>query len=122
MRIDAFLYTCGAGTACYNPFAPCWSNSESAGASQLVALTAALVHRWPMTNLLDIRKETELRVHFSEQFRTVGGRELISSAVLQRRPLLCLYGLGTNSGLNACAAEPTKVTPDLQLICGRYRY
>ena len=27
----------------------------------IVALTAALVQRWPMTNLIDVLKETELR-------------------------------------------------------------
>jgi hypothetical protein len=41
----------------------------------IVALTAALVQRWPMTNLLDILKETELRVGFTEAFRKDGARE-----------------------------------------------
>jgi hypothetical protein len=41
-----------------------------------------------MTNLLDILKETELRVHFTEVFRTIGTRE--GADVLQRRLLLCL--------------------------------
>jgi hypothetical protein len=65
----------------------------------IVALTAALVQRWPMTNLLDILKETELRVGFTEAFRTVGAREMLKPEILQRRLLLCLYGLGTNAGL-----------------------
>jgi hypothetical protein len=67
--------------------------------ANIVALTAALVHRWPMTNLLDILKETELRVRFTEAFRTIGTREVLSADVLRRRLLLCLYGLGTNAGL-----------------------
>jgi TnpA family transposase len=62
-------------------------------------LKVALVRRWPMTNLLDILKETELRVGFTEVFRTVGVREVLSPEVLQRRLLLALYGLGTNAGL-----------------------
>lgn len=65
----------------------------------LVQLTAALVERWPMTNLLDILKETELRVGFTDTFHTVGTREVLAADVLQRRLLLCLYGLGTNAGL-----------------------
>jgi len=52
-----------------------------------------------MTNLLDILKETELRVRFTEAFRTTGAREVLRPEVLQRRLLLCLYGLGTNAGL-----------------------
>ena len=68
-------------------------------APHLDHLKAALVGRWPMTNLLDILKETELRVGFTEVFRTVGVREVLSPEVLQRRLLLVLYGLGTNAGL-----------------------
>ena len=62
-------------------------------------LTTALVERWPMTNLRDILKETELRVGFTDAFRTVGTREVLDADVLQRRLLLCLHGLGTNTGL-----------------------
>src|SRR5512145_2043005 len=65
----------------------------------LLHLTAALVERWPMTNLLDILKETELRVGFTDAFRTVGTREVLDAGVLQRRLLLCLHGRGTNTGL-----------------------
>jgi hypothetical protein len=65
----------------------------------LLHLTAALVERWPMTNLLDILKETESRVGFTDVFRTVGTREVLDAGVLQRRLLLCLHGLGTNTGL-----------------------
>jgi hypothetical protein len=52
--------------------------------ANIVALTAALVQRWPMTNLLDILKETELRVRFTEAFRTIGRREMLSAGVQQR--------------------------------------
>jgi TnpA family transposase len=65
----------------------------------LLNLTAALVEHWPMTNLLDILKETELRVGFTDAFRTVGAREVLDAGVLRRRLLRCLYGLGTNAGL-----------------------
>jgi hypothetical protein len=53
--------------------------------SNIVALTAALVRRWPMTNLLDILKETELRVSFTEALRTSGTRETLERDTLQRR-------------------------------------
>jgi TnpA family transposase len=89
--------------------------------ANLVALTAALVHRWPMTNLLDILKETELRVRFSERFRTVGSREVLSPDVFQRRLLLCLYGLGTNAGLKRmCSGGADENYADLQYIRRRY--
>jgi hypothetical protein len=76
--------------------------------SNIVALTAALVERWPMTNLLDILKETELRVHFTDAFRTIGVREALDGDILQRRLLLCLYGLGTNAGLKRMCVEEAR--------------
>jgi hypothetical protein len=89
--------------------------------SNIVALTAALVERWPMTNLLDILKETELRVHFTGTFRTVGAREALDGDVLQRRLLLCLYGLGTNAGLKRmCSGGGEDGYADLQYIRRRY--
>jgi hypothetical protein len=94
---------------------------EQSEPANLVALTAALVHRSPMTNLLDILKETELRVHFSERFRTVGSREVISPDVFQRRLLLCLNGLGTNAGLKRmCSGGADESYTDLQYIRRRY--
>ena len=38
-------------------------------------------------------------MNFTEQFRTVASREQLSRATLQRRLLLTLFGLGTNTGL-----------------------
>ena len=89
--------------------------------ANIVALTAALVQRWPMTNLLDVLKETELRVHFTEALRTVGAREVLGADVLQRRLLLCLYGLGTNAGLKRmCSGGGEDSYADLQYIRRRY--
>jgi hypothetical protein len=83
----------GKGRICLTP------PDEQPSPPNIVKLTAALVQHWPMTNLLDILKETELRVGFTGAFRTVGVREVLSADVLQRRLLLCLHGLGTNAGL-----------------------
>ncbi|QQZ64564.1 Tn3 family transposase (plasmid) [Paenibacillus sonchi] len=52
-----------------------------------------------MTSLLDILKETDLRVGFTEQFKTVAVRETLDRNTLQKRLILALYGLGTNTGL-----------------------
>jgi TnpA family transposase len=87
----------------------------------IAALTAALVQRWPMTNLIDVLKETELRVHFAEAFRSTGTREVLRPEVLQRRLLLCLYGLGTNAGLKRmCSGGGDDTYADLQYIRRRY--
>lgn len=54
---------------------------------------------WPHTSLLDILKETDLRVDFTRNFKSMGTREIIDRETLQKRLLLCLYGMGTNTGL-----------------------
>jgi len=87
----------------------------------LSQLSAALVQRWPMTNLLDILKETELRVHFTQAFHTTGVREVLDVDVLQRRLLLCLHGLGTNAGLKRmCSGGGPDRYADLQYVRRRY--
>lgn len=65
----------------------------------LARLKAEVSRRWANTNLLDVFKETDLRIHFSDALHSAGAREVIDRTVLQRRLLLCLYGLGTNTGL-----------------------
>ena len=65
----------------------------------LLALKADLTARWPMTSLLDMLKETDLRIRFSDAFRSATAFESMDRATLQQRLLLCLYGLGTNTGL-----------------------
>ena len=65
----------------------------------LERLKAEVTQRWPMTSLLDVLKETDLRVEFTRRFTSVAQREILDRSTLQRRLLLCLYGLGTNTGL-----------------------
>lgn len=64
----------------------------------LAALKTEVGRRWPMTNLLDILKETDLRVGVTDAFTTAAAREVVDRSEVQRRLLLCLYGLGTNMG------------------------
>ncbi len=66
-------------------------------------LKAELARRWPMTGLLDILKETDLRVGFTATFTTAAAREATNRDEVRRRLLLCLYGLGTNAGLKRLA-------------------
>ena len=54
---------------------------------------------WHKTSLLDILKETDLRVNFTRKFKSMGTREILDRETLQKRLLLCLFGMGTNTGL-----------------------
>lgn len=65
----------------------------------LAALKSEVGRRWPMTSLLDILKEADLRIGFTDAFATAAAREIVDRSDVQRRLLLCLYGLGTNAGL-----------------------
>ena len=62
-------------------------------------LKAEIEQRWSMTSLLDMLKETDLRVNFTQHFKSVSSRENLDPKVLQKRLLICLYGLGTNTGI-----------------------
>lgn len=67
--------------------------------TNLKQLKAEINQIWTNTSLLDILKETDLRVDFTRNFKTMGTREIIERETLQKRLLLCLYGMGTNTGL-----------------------
>lgn len=58
-------------------------------------------NRWWMTSLLDIVKEADFRVGFTDKFESLTGQQRISQTDLQKRLLLCLFGLGTNTGLTS---------------------
>jgi hypothetical protein len=80
-----------------------------------------LGQRWPMTSLLDMLKETDLRVGITPHFVSTGAREHLDRAILQKRLLLCLYGLGTNAGLKRVVdAEQTETLADLRYVRRRY--
>lgn len=69
----------------------------------LEALKAEVSTRWSMTSLLDILKEADARVHFSDLLQSLTAREHLDRATLRKRLLLGLYGLGTNTGLKRIA-------------------
>ena len=87
----------------------------------LLSLKQEVGHRWPMTSLLDMLKETALRTGFPDLLTSVAGRERIPRDVLHRRLLLCLYGLGTNTGFKRLpSADPGTTYSDLRYARSRY--
>ena len=71
--------------------------------TNLLALKMEITKRWAMTSLLDVLKETDLRVDFTRFFRSPTPWENLDRATLQYRLLLALYGLGTGAGLKRVA-------------------
>jgi hypothetical protein len=87
----------------------------------LAQLKAEVNRRWPMTSLLDVMKETDLRTGFINVFKSLGTRETLNRATLQPRLLLCLYGLGTNAGVKRMvSSNPNLTYRELLYICHRF--
>ncbi|HEY5525073.1 MAG TPA: Tn3 family transposase, partial [Clostridium sp.] len=72
--------------------------------SNLIKLKSEISKVWPMTNLLDVLKETDLRLNITNEFKTLASREALPRETIQRRLILALYGLGTNTGLKRISA------------------
>src|SRR5712691_8014007 len=87
----------------------------------LKAFKAELNATWPMTSLLDMVKETDLRLGFTNVLKSPTAYETLERPVLQPRLLLCLHGIGTNAGLQRMASLESGVTAkDLSYVRRRY--
>jgi TnpA family transposase len=60
--------------------------------------------QWPATSLLDILKEADMQIGFTDCFQTQRTSERIDRAELQKRLILGLFGIGTNAGLKSVSA------------------
>ena len=73
--------------------------SEQPEPEHLKALKEEISRRWSVLPLLDVLKETEFRLQFTEHFQSTASRETLAPEELRKRLLLCLYALGTNLGI-----------------------
>src|SRR5260370_23905484 len=74
-----------------------------------------------MTSLLDMVKETDLRLGFTDALKSPTSYETMDRAVLQPRLLLCLHGIGHNAGLQGMAGLDSGTTArDLAYVRRRY--
>ena len=73
-------------------------------AENLERIKRQLNVQWPETQLLDVLKETELRLGITSEFTPVTLRSHLPADTLQRRLLLSLYAYGTNTGPRHVAA------------------
>jgi TnpA family transposase len=87
----------------------------------LTALKAEVTATWPMTSLLDMVKEADLRLKFTEALKSPTAYEALDRTVLQLRLLLCFHGIGTNAVLQRVSGLPSGVTyKDLAYVRRRY--
>jgi hypothetical protein len=74
-----------------------------------------------MTSLLDMVKETDLRLSFTNVLKSPTAYETMERSVLQPRLLLCLHGIGTNAGLQRMASlDSGMMAKDLSYVRHRY--
>jgi TnpA family transposase len=89
--------------------------------ANLLALKARMLERWPMTSLLDVFKEADLRTGFTDVFRSATAWENLDRDILQERLLLTLYGLGSNAGIKRMSAGQGRTNyKDLLYVRRRY--
>jgi len=69
----------------------------------ILKLKKEIAQHWPMTSLLDVLKETDLQLLLTNNFKSLGNREIIERSILRKRLILALYALGTNTGLKRVA-------------------
>jgi TnpA family transposase len=87
----------------------------------IIKMKAELQAKWSMTGLLDMVKESDLRLGMTEAFKSPTVYERLERSVLRPRLLLCLHGLGTNAGLQRLASLGSEVsTKDLAYVRHRY--
>jgi len=86
------------------------------------AVKAEVTAGWPMTSLLDMVKEADLRLGFTDALGSPMAYETLDRAELRPRLLLCLYGLGTNTGLRRLDAARDGGPSYRDLAYARRRY
>ncbi len=94
----------GTGWICISP------SEAQPEPMNLSKLKGEIIRHWPMTNLLDVLKEADIRINFTNHFKTVATHERLDRLTIQKRLLLALYGLGTNTGLKRVSTGKHGVT------------
>jgi TnpA family transposase len=80
-----------------------------------------ILQKWSSINLIDILKECDLLINFTQQMGTVSKSSSIDSDDLRKRLLLCLYGIGSNTGLKRISIANGDVNyEDLRYVKKRY--
>ena len=69
----------------------------------LPRLKTEIMRRWGTVDLLDMLKESAMLTGCLDSFQSTGSREALDPELLQKRLLLCIYGMGTNMGLKRMA-------------------
>ena len=105
----------GGGHIKISPYDP------QAEPANIKKLHHAIKKEYGTINLIDILKECDLQLEFTNLVQTVASRENIPREVIQFRILLCLYAIGTNIGLKCLSSANESVSyDDLKYVKRRF--
>lgn len=97
------------------PYAP------QAEPANIKKLHQAIKNEYGTINLIDMLKESDIQIEFTNLMQTVASRENIPREILQFRLLLCLYAIGTNTGLKCVSSANESVNyDDLRYVKRRF--
>jgi TnpA family transposase len=83
-------------------------------------LQKEIAQRWLSINLIDILKEADLLINFTKEMETIAKSSNISENVLRKRLLLCIYGIGSNTGLKRISIAGGVNYSDLRYVKKRH--
>lgn len=86
----------------------------------IAKLKQEINQRWSGTSLIDVLKETDLRVNFTHCLQSGTESFHMDKNTLWRRILRCLFGLGTNTGIKSMESMPDDNYKDLLYIRRRF--
>lgn len=87
----------------------------------IIKLQQEISGQWSSIHLIDILKESDLRIKFTKELETVGKSSSILASDLQKRLLLCIFGIGSNTGLKRISIANEDVNySDLRYVKKRY--
>ena len=87
----------------------------------IIKLQQEINNKWSSIHLIDILKECDLRINFTKKLETIGKSSNINEANLQKRLLLCIFGIGSNTGLKRISIANEDVSyNDLRYVKKRH--
>lgn len=80
-----------------------------------------ILKKWGHISLLDMLKETDLRLNLTEEIITIADKPSIEREKLQQRLLLCIYAIATNTEFKrVCFGTDDTTAQDLKYVKKRY--
>lgn len=87
----------------------------------IIKLQQEINNKWSSIHLIDILKECDLRINFTKELETIGKSSNINPTDLQKRLLLCIFGIGSNTGLKRISIANDDTTySDLRYVKKRH--